>query len=64
MNRYVVAVKIYYAIDGKTPTADLKMNDGVVETIQWDIPKYRNEFIFNGYTLWYDTRTIKSWEEL
>lgn len=61
----VLAVRIY---DGKnnTPMADLKMADGVCETIQWDSIKQRKPFVgyITGYTLFYDERRKPAWDEL
>ncbi|MEE1302258.1 MAG: hypothetical protein UHD64_05680 [Bacteroidales bacterium] len=64
-NNRVVAVRIYYGLNF-TPMADLKMTDGVVETIQWTDIKQRKEFEgrMNGYTLFYDEREKASFENL
>jgi hypothetical protein len=45
--------------------ADLRMADGVVETICWTDIKARKQFEpgINGYTLIYDERPKRSWEE-
>jgi hypothetical protein len=45
--------------------ADLRMNDGVVEHIQWNDAKARKNFesMINGYTLVYDERPKRKWEE-
>ena len=71
----VLAVRIYYYgscggngatfMSSTTPMADLKMSDGVVETIQWNDVKQRKEFLplITGYTLIYDERPKRPWEE-
>lgn len=61
----VIAVRIYYGLNA-TPMADLKMTDGVVETIQWTDVKQRKEFEnrINGYTLFYDEREKANFENL
>lgn len=60
----VVAIRIYYGLNN-TPMADLKMADGVVETIQWTDAKQRKQFEsgINGYTLIYDERPKREWSE-
>lgn len=65
MNPSVIAVRIYYGLNS-TPMADLKMADGVVETIQWNDVKQRKQFerYINGYTLFYDEREKVSFDEL
>lgn len=64
MVQHVVAIRIYYA-DGHIPMADLRMADGVVETIEWTNTKQRKPFepFINGYTLFYDEREKRNWEE-
>lgn len=64
MIQQVVAIRIYYK-DGHIPMADLRMSDGVVETIEWTNVKQRKEFekFITGYTLIYDEREKRSWEE-
>ena len=62
----VIAIRIYlggYA--GTTPMADLRMLDGVVETIEWTNTKQREQFKsgINGYTLIYDERPKCDWSE-
>lgn len=60
----VIAVRIYYGLNN-TPMADLRMSDGVVETIQWTSVKEREAFVplINGYTLFYDERAKRTWNE-
>lgn len=60
----VLAIRIYYGLN-HTPMADLRMVDGVVETIQWTDTKQRKEFEkgINGYTLIYDEREKCEWNE-
>ena len=60
----VLAIRIYYGLNN-TPMADLKMADGVVETIQWTDVKQRKQFEsgINGYTLIYDERPKREWSE-
>ena len=60
----VIAVRIYYGLNC-TPMADLRMSDGVVETIRWTDIKERKKFIplITGYTLIYDERPKRDWEE-
>ena len=45
--------------------ADLRMNDGVIEHIQWTDVKARKEFepMINGYTLIYDERDKREWKD-
>lgn len=64
MVQQVIAIRIYYK-DGHIPMADLRMSDGVVETIEWTNVKQRKEFekLITGYTLIYDEREKRSWEE-
>lgn len=55
-----VAVRIYQG--GTFPMADIRTSpcDGSkLETITWTNAEERNRFVYNGYTLFYDTRTIK-----
>lgn len=64
MVQQVIAIRIYYK-DDHIPMADLRMSDGVVETIEWTNVKQRKEFekLITGYTLIYDEREKRSWEE-
>lgn len=64
MVQQVIAIRIYYKYD-HIPMADLRMSDGVVETIEWTNTKQRKEFekLITGYTLIYDEREKRSWEE-
>lgn len=61
----VIAVRIYIGLNA-TPMADLKMIDGVIETIQWNDAKQRKNFEnrINGYTFFYDERAKVSFENL
>ena len=64
--RNVLAIRIY--LGGYTrsvPMADLYIADGVVETIEWTNKRERKAFEagINGYTLIYDERPKRSWEE-
>lgn len=61
----VVAIRIYLSEYGSTPMADLRMADGVVETIQWTDVRQRKQFEdkINGYTLIYDERPKRDWKE-
>ena len=63
-NKAAIAVRIYYGLN-QTPMADIKFNDGVMDTIQWTDIKQRKEMIpyINGYTLIYDERSKRSWDE-
>lgn len=66
MIMHVVAIRIYYGgHTGVVPMADLRMADGVVETIEWTNVKQRKEFesAINGYTLIYDERPKRTWDE-
>lgn len=65
MNLAVIAVRIYYGLNN-TPMADLKMADGVVETIQWNDTKQRKQFekYITGYTLFYDEREKVSFDKI
>lgn len=62
--RSVIAIRIYYGLNN-TPMADLRMSDGVIETIQWTDVKQRKQFesSINGYTLIYDERPKREWSE-
>ena len=62
--KHVLAVRIYEGLNC-TPMADLRMNDGVVEHIQWNDAKARKEFepLMNGYTLVYDERPKREWKD-
>ena len=64
MQKGVVAARIYYS-HNFTPMADLRFNDGVVETIRWTDVEQRKAFesYLNGYTLIYDEREKKPWNE-
>ena len=67
MQKRVIAIRIYLGGPYCTcPMADLYMCDGVVETIEWVNVKQRKEFEphINGYTLIYDERPKRSWDEL
>ena len=60
----IIAIRIYLGLNN-TPMADLKTMDGVCETIQWNDVKQRKPFepYINGYTLIYDERPKRSWNE-
>lgn len=64
LRRNVLAIRIYLS-SGGVPMADLYIEDGVVETIEWTNKRQRKEFesAINGYTLIYDERPKKSWAE-
>lgn len=58
---YAMAVRIYEKSDGTT-MADIKTPpcDGLrTETIVWTNRNEREKFFYNGYTLFYDERTVK-----
>lgn len=60
-----IAVRIYQG--DMFPMADIKTSpyDGsTLETIVWTNAEERNRFEYNGYTLFYDTRTEKSFSEV
>jgi len=61
----VVAIRIYYGDISMTPYADIRMADGVIETICWVNIKERKKFegAISGYTLIYDEREKRKWEE-
>ena len=63
--KHILAVRIYFADDSFTPMADLKFSDGVMETIEWTNVKQREEFLqyINGYTLFYDERPKRNFNE-
>lgn len=65
--RGVLAIRIYFDEPrfGKSPRADLLMADHVVETIEWTNVKQREQFEagINGYTLIYDERPKRSWNQ-
>lgn len=65
-NTTIVAVRIYFSTyNNCTPMADLKFADGVKETIEWTNVKQRKEFLpyINGYTLFYDERSKRNFNE-
>lgn len=55
--KHVLSIRIYYGLNC-TPMAELRMNDGVVEHIQWTDTRARKEFepMINEHTLIYDER--------
>lgn len=62
----VIAIRIYLGgYTNTVPMADLKMVDGVTETIEWTNIKQRKQFErgINGYTLIYDERPKREWNE-
>ena len=62
----VIAIRIYLGgYTNTVPMADLKMVDGVTETIEWTDVKQRKQFEsgINGYTLIYDERPKCEWNE-
>lgn len=63
--KHIIAVRIYFADGLCTPYADLKFSDGVMETIEWTNVKQRKEFLqyINGYTLFYDERPKRNFNE-
>lgn len=66
LQRNVLAVRIYLGgYTGTVPMADLYIADGVFETIEWTNKRERKAFEagINGYTLIYDERPKRSWEE-
>lgn len=65
MQKRILAVRIYFPEGSTTPMADLKMADGVTETIVWTDVKQRKQFEtgINGYTLIYDERPKREWSE-
>ncbi|WP_206459398.1 hypothetical protein [Anaerovorax sp. IOR16] len=65
MKPYALAIRIYHD-STKTSMADIKMNDGVVEHIEWTNIKQREQFMkyINGYTLIYDEREKVSFSEV
>ena len=62
--KIINAVRIYYDKNG-TPMADLKSMDGVCVTIQWTDVRQRERFMpyITGYTLIYDERPKREWEQ-
>lgn len=64
INKTAIAVRIYYGLN-QTPMADIKFNDGVTETIRWTDTEQRKEMIpyITGYTLIYDERPKRNWDE-
>ena len=62
--KHAIAVRIYLGLNA-TPMADIRMNDGVVEHIQWNDTRARKQFenTINGYTLFYDERPKRDWNE-
>ena len=63
--KHILAVRIYFTNGDFTPMADLKFSDGVMETIEWTNVKQREEFLqyINGYTLFYDERPKRNFNE-
>ena len=55
----------FSAVGTMTPWADLKMANGDVITICWTDKKERKKYEagINGYTLFYDEREKRTWEE-
>ena len=65
-NKHIIAIRIYLGgHDGATPMADLKAVDGTKRTIQWTNIEQRERFapMINGYTLFYDERPKRKWNE-
>ena len=64
-DKYVIAVRIYCDYVYCATMADLRMNDGVTETINWCDKRQRESFTqyMNGYTLIYDERPKKDWSD-
>ncbi len=62
--KHAIAVRIYFDVNA-TPMADIRMNDGVVEHITWTDVRQRKQFqdAINGYTLIYDERPKRDWNE-
>lgn len=61
----IVAIRIYYSIkDNITPMADIKFHDGTRITRIWDLVKTHEEIdpYIDAYTLWYDERPKRNWE--
>lgn len=50
-----IAVRIYEGA-GVFPYADIKTSLGSVETIVWTNINQREQFFYNGYTLFFDER--------
>lgn len=60
-----VAVRIYHN-EQMTPMADIRTapyDGSKLETIVWTNVEERNRFEYNGYTLFYDTRTDRPFLE-
>lgn len=58
----VLAIRIYLGgYTGAAPMAELRMEDGVVENIEWTNIKQRKMFSFDEHTLFYDERPKHSW---
>jgi hypothetical protein len=62
--KMAIAIRIYFKEDGINPVADIYTVDGLIATeVEWDKPDERNKYPYNAYTLWYDERPKRSWEE-
>ena len=61
----VVAMRIFYAENGFTPMAELVFAFGRSKTIRWDVIDERETYLpgINAYTLVYDERPKKKFEE-
>ena len=60
----ILAIRIYVT-DHYTPMADLKTVNGEVITIRWTDVEARKQYepFITGYTLIYDERPKRTWDE-
>lgn len=53
-----LTVRIYEGAN-MNPMAEIKTTRGDITTIRWTDINERNQFYYNGYTLFYDERVVK-----
>lgn len=59
-----LAIRIYLGGEtGTMPMADIKTTNGTIQTIEWCSVIQREQFYINGYTLIYDERPKRNWDE-
>ena len=61
----VIAIRISMADNGHTPIAELKLAFGETVVIRWDCVDHRERFLsgINAYTLYYDERPKRSFDQ-
>lgn len=60
----VIAIRIYYGGIAFTPYADLRLANGEIVTIQWNLIAEREKYepYIDAYTLYYDERKKRDWK--